>query len=220
MTSAWNWRATFFLLTIIGGIALCSFFFFPDTFRRERSLTYQAAKKHAIERVRLKAERRVARQISDPEKKAAPEVLDPLTVKVTLLDLNPLKPIWSILKRKNNLFVLLPSCECSCPQIPPPRLTSTHSTTIRFPIQSMFHYVSYVFGCPVQFQSPSSRSRPTLLWFGYVAPRRRDVSSTFSTGNMFGSVLGGRWSDYHLAKLKQENGGKSVPEVNSRFNSP
>ena len=114
VTSAWNWRATFFFLTILGGIALCSFFFFPDTFRRERSLTYQSAKKHAIERDRRKAEQRAAKEISDPEKKAAPVVLDPLTVKVTLLDLNPLKPIWSILKRKNNLFILLPSCECSC----------------------------------------------------------------------------------------------------------
>lgn len=120
VTSVWNWRATFFLLAILGGIALCSFFFFPDTFRRERSLTYQAAKKHAVERVRWNAERRAAKQTSDSEKSATPVVLDPSTVDVTLLDVNPLKPIWSILKRKNNLFILLPSCECSCPQ-PSPR---------------------------------------------------------------------------------------------------
>ena len=109
----WNWRATFFLLTTLGTIALCSFFFFNDTFRRERSLTYQAAKKHAIERVRRKAERRAANQTNDPEKSTAPIVVDPSTVGVTLLDLNPLKPIWSILKRKNNLFILIPSCECA-----------------------------------------------------------------------------------------------------------
>jgi len=178
------------------------------------------AKKHAIERTRCKAERRAAKQISDPEKNATPVVLDPLTVDVTLLDMNPLKPIWSILKRKNNLFILLPSCECLCPQPSPLGLTRIHSTAIRFPVQYMFHYVSHVLSCPVQFQSSSSRSRLTLLWFGYVVPReRRDVSSTYSTGNMFGSVLGGKWSDYNLAKLKQENGGKSAPEVNSRFNS-
>lgn len=119
VTATWNWRATFFFLAIVGGIALCSFFFFTDTFRRERSLTYQDAKRHAIERARREAERRAARQVRDPEKNATPVVLDPLTVKVTLLDLNPLKPIWSILKRKNNFFVLLPSCESFRPQITP-----------------------------------------------------------------------------------------------------
>ena len=45
------------------------------------------------------------------------------------------------------------------------------------------------------------------------------VGSTSSTGNMLGNVLGGKWSDYTLAKLKEKNGGKSVPEVNSRFDS-
>ena len=30
---------------------------------------------------------------------------------------------------------------------------------------------------------------------------------------MTGSVLGGRWSDYQLAKLKAENRGKGQPEV-------
>jgi len=183
-------------------------------------LTYQAAKKHAIERVRWKAERRAAKQTSDPEKNAAPVVLDPLTVNVTLLDVNPLKPIWSTLKRKNNLSILFPSCECSCPQPSPPGLTRIHSTTVRFPVQYMFHYVSYVLSCSVQFRSSSSRSRLTLLWFGYVVPReRRGVSSIYSTGNMFGSVLGGKWSDYNLAKFKRQNGGKGAPEVNSRFNS-
>jgi len=114
VTTAWNWRATFFLLTILGTIVLSSFFFFNDTFRRERSLTYQAAKMHAVERVTRKKERRAAKQNNDPEKNIAPVVVDPLTVKVTLLDLNLLKPIWSILKRRNNLCILFPSCECSC----------------------------------------------------------------------------------------------------------
>jgi hypothetical protein len=96
---------------------MCSFFFFIDTFRRERSLTYQAAKRHATERVRQKAERKAAKQAGDLEKNIASVVMDPSTVKVTLLDLNPLKPIWNILERKNNLSILFPSCEWSRPQI-------------------------------------------------------------------------------------------------------
>lgn len=33
------------------------------------------------------------------------------------------------------------------------------------------------------------------------------------TGSIAGSVLGGRWSDRQLAKLKDKNGGLSKPEV-------
>jgi len=113
VTNTWNWRATFFLLTILGGIALCSFFFFTDTFRRERNLTYQAAKERATERALRKAERQLANQAADPEKSFMPVLVDPSTVEVSILDVNPLTPIWSIIRRKNNFFILLPTGSCS-----------------------------------------------------------------------------------------------------------
>lgn len=43
LTQLFNWRATFWFLAIFGGLSLLSFMLFKDTFRRERSLTYQAA---------------------------------------------------------------------------------------------------------------------------------------------------------------------------------
>lgn len=43
LTQLFNWRATFWFLAIFGGLSLLSFVLFKDTFRRERSLTYQAA---------------------------------------------------------------------------------------------------------------------------------------------------------------------------------
>jgi MFS family permease len=39
------------------------------------------------------------------------------------------------------------------------------------------------------------------------------VLLSFGLGNLAGSILGGRWSDYVLAKLKEQNEGVSVPEV-------
>jgi hypothetical protein len=39
------------------------------------------------------------------------------------------------------------------------------------------------------------------------------VLLSFGLGNLAGSILGGRWSDHVLAKLKQKNGGVSEPEV-------
>jgi MFS family permease len=113
VTTAWNWRATFYLLAILGGIALCSFFFFTDTFRQERCLTYQAAKDRATERALRKAERQLASQAGDPEKSFMPVFVDPSTVKISILDVNPLSPIWNILRRKNNLFILVATGECS-----------------------------------------------------------------------------------------------------------
>ena len=42
LTSAFNWRAIFWFLTILSGFSLLSFIlFFHDTFRRGRSITYQ-----------------------------------------------------------------------------------------------------------------------------------------------------------------------------------
>ena len=38
----------------------------------------------------------------------------------------------------------------------------------------------------------------------------------FGGGNIIGSVVGGRYSDIVLARLKANNGGKSVPEFRLR----
>ena len=43
LTQAFSWRATFWFLAIFVGLCFLSFIPFRDTFRRERSLTYQAA---------------------------------------------------------------------------------------------------------------------------------------------------------------------------------
>ena len=39
------------------------------------------------------------------------------------------------------------------------------------------------------------------------------VILSFGVGSIIGSVLGGRWSDRVLRKMKRANGGISVPEV-------
>lgn len=35
----------------------------------------------------------------------------------------------------------------------------------------------------------------------------------WNSGGIAGSLLGGRWSDYELTRLKTDNGGKIYPEV-------
>jgi MFS family permease len=101
LSQIWGWRATFYFLTIIGGIVLVSLFLFNDTYRRERSLTYQSAARHALHH----AEERARKRSKDVENGLP--VIDPATVSVTLADLNLFTPIWNVLKRKNNLSMLL-----------------------------------------------------------------------------------------------------------------
>ena len=113
MTSAFDWRAIFWFLIILSGLSLLSFLlFFRDTFRRERSLTYQNV---------IKQRRKAAALSCLNSKKPAPIDGDlkgdtsteptSLTVNldVSLADVNPLKPLGQVLRRKNNVIILCSS---------------------------------------------------------------------------------------------------------------
>lgn len=52
----------------------------------------------------------------------------------------------------------------------------------------------------------SGAPHPVLLYALHRPP-------SYRVGCVTGSLLGGRWSDYKLAQLKEANGGKSCPEV-------
>ena len=102
MTSAFNWRAIFWFLTIISGLSLLSFIlFFRDTFRRERSLNYQTA----IKQRRGKA----AASTTLPSLNKQPETPLEVNHDLSLADVNPLKPMGQVLRRKNNVMVLIAS---------------------------------------------------------------------------------------------------------------
>jgi hypothetical protein len=95
LTSVFNWRAIFWFLSIISGLSLLSFIlFFHDTFRRERSLNYQTVIR----------QRRRAAALSSLNNQ--PEILN---LELSLTDVNPLKPIGQVLRRKNNVVVLIAS---------------------------------------------------------------------------------------------------------------
>ena len=95
MTSVFNWRAIFWFLSIISGLSLLSFIlFFRDTFRRERSLNYQTVIR----------QRRKAAALSSLNNQPESFNLD-----LSLADVNPLKPLGQVLRRKNNVMVLIAS---------------------------------------------------------------------------------------------------------------
>jgi predicted MFS family arabinose efflux permease len=48
LVQTWSWRATFWVLVVVAAVSIILFQFFKETFRRERSLAYQAAQDRAL----------------------------------------------------------------------------------------------------------------------------------------------------------------------------
>ncbi|KAF8802110.1 MFS general substrate transporter [Phlegmacium glaucopus] len=191
LTSAFNWRAVFWFLSIVSGLSLLSFvLFFRDTFRRERSLNYQNVIKQRRRAAALSClnekqsasnegpaidikEDTLERDATELHKETA-HAVDP---NLSLADVNPLKPLGQVLRRKNNIIVL---------------------------ISSGFQFA---FNCVIPYTS----ARTLSTFYGYSPLNIGLVTLSFGIGN----VWGGRWSDYELTRLKA-NGGKSYPEMRLR----
>ena len=119
MTSAFSWRAAYWFLAGISGLSFLSFvFFFRDTFRRERSLVYQNVIKQrrtvaAFSCLNGKQSTHndgsiigIEKNISDTKPhKTSPAV----NLDLSLTDVNYVEPVVQILRRWNNVLVLIPS---------------------------------------------------------------------------------------------------------------
>ncbi|EIN12476.1 MFS general substrate transporter [Punctularia strigosozonata HHB-11173 SS5] len=107
LTQFFNWRATFWFMVIFAGLNLLSFvFIFKDTFRRERSLTYQQVLR------RLEQERSAASTAAN-SKRASQVTLSPVKrldeITLSLKDVNPIGPVFMVLRRLNNFTILFAS---------------------------------------------------------------------------------------------------------------
>jgi len=132
LTSVWNWRAIFWFLAIFAGLIFTLFtIFFRDTFRRERSLTYQNILKQRLRSAALpphsypnkssrlrwgglqdksdaELEETTAKAgVEDTARECGTDSQVAITLSIT--DVNPLKPLLPVLRRTNNFFILLSS---------------------------------------------------------------------------------------------------------------
>ncbi|KAF8895359.1 vacuolar DHA amino acid exporter [Infundibulicybe gibba] len=184
LTTGFDWRAIFWFLAIVSGTSGMLFvIFFKDTYRRERSLTYQNVMKQIMEK-------RSAKWKNDVEAHALerkPETTDSVKniqkpsppLRLSLTDINPFKPIGLVLRRKNNVIILLASG------------------------------LQFAFGFFIAYTTARTLSSK----YHYNALKIGLVLLANGLGGMAGSLLGGRWSDRELARLKQANGGVSSPEM-------
>lgn len=217
LTVGFSWRATFWFLVIFSGISLCTFLFLPDTFRRERSMSYQTAKRRVLkERARRsQAGSRVpsptrsgtvtpmtgaqtpvyAGSINGKDNEKSEKAKDSKKVetigeqdfKLSVMDISPIRPIWFILKQRTNVCIL-------------------SASGILFAFQYGICFTAALTFARAPYHFNSIKVGLVLLSFGI--------------GNLAGSILGGRWSDHVLAKLRKENGGVIVPEMRLQSTKP
>ncbi|KIM36580.1 hypothetical protein M413DRAFT_449115 [Hebeloma cylindrosporum] len=203
LTAIWNWRAIFWFLSVLGGLIFALFFiFFHDTFRRERSLTYQNILKQRLRSAALlplsysdkssTAGRRWL-QVDKPEvelEKAAEATRTEetgrelpadvqLNVTLSLTDVNPFKPLLLVVRRKNNFLIPL-------------------SSGLIFSFSFLVVYTT---------------ARTLARSYHYTPLKIGLVALAYGIGCILGSVVGGRWSDYEFERLSAANGGKGDPEM-------
>ncbi|KAF8989037.1 vacuolar DHA amino acid exporter [Cyathus striatus] len=115
LTSALGWRSIFWFLSILGGTSVFAFvLYFRDTFRKERSLVYRdvVAKRlvqitRNLGSVKQVAEKESIEQAEDIEKQTTPSTF--VDVKLTFRDVDPIKPIFRIVKQRHNVVILFAS---------------------------------------------------------------------------------------------------------------
>ncbi|KAG2742436.1 MFS general substrate transporter [Suillus brevipes Sb2] len=193
LTQGLSWRAVFWFLVIWGGIIFAAFLFlFKDTFRKERSVTYQNVLISRLREQQSSEAKDESRNISKSEMGGeqttskdieAQRTVIPASaikdVKLSMVDVNPFPPYLSIVSRKNNLVILVAS-----------GLTFAFSFSITY-----------------------TCARTLSMYYDYDALKTGLVLLAYGIGCVAGSILGGRWSDRTLARLKAANGGVSFPEM-------
>jgi MFS family permease len=126
LTQGLSWRAVFWFLVIWGGIIFSAFLFlFKDTFRKERSATYQTVLNWRLREQQSSEAKDELRNISKSEvgeeQTTSKDIEGQRTVipasaikdvKLSITDVNPFPPYLSIVSRKNNLVMLVASGAC------------------------------------------------------------------------------------------------------------
>lgn len=106
LTQIFSWRATFYFLAIFGGVSLLAFIVFRDTFRQDRSLSYQAALRQAAQaNPSSNSEEHDATR--DVEKREAG--VEGRPPKIGLRHMQIIQPTVAIFRRPNNVLILCAS---------------------------------------------------------------------------------------------------------------
>lgn len=233
----YGWRSALYFLAVFAGIMTIAFLFFPDTWRRERSRVYQKAMADVLKRqlrAEANAEKRARKKARGLASTAPTPVTVPGTPAVTPADAGATTPPVLVLDVERGAA-------------PPPkpgmitrlarRLGLTSGDTLRPsfvdlnpipPMISIFHSPTnaavlvasgLLFACQytttytasVTFARPPYSYNPLIIGV---------VLLSFGVGNVAGSLLGGRWSDYSMRRQTAAAGGVTQPEMRLKCTLP
>lgn len=188
LTQTLGWRAIFWFLAIWGGIMLAvSIFLFKDTFRRERSSIYQAV----LQRIQRLPDTEVASGV----KKSACGDMGKFQEKST--DVEAARTTKAV----KDVTVTFTDVN------PVPAYVKILGDKNNLAI-ILSTGLGFGLSCTIGYTC----ARTLSLYYNYDALKTAFVLLFYGIGGIFGSILGGRWSDRSLMQMKAANGGVSSPE--------
>ncbi|TRM68571.1 major facilitator superfamily domain-containing protein [Schizophyllum amplum] len=230
LTTGFNWRAPFWFLVIVSGISLCGFIFlFRDTFRTERSLTYQSILKRRLrEAAKAQARRRareedatvtgVVKELQSEKGQLSKGEVDVEDTDVTAVPTPamPATPAVPDLEKGAVVVTTLPSVKITLRDVNPlpgvlAIVTRPNNLVMLFASGLLFTY---------SFIVPYTSARTLSKYYGYTPLEIGFVLLSFGVGSLGGSLLGGRWSDMMIRRLSAKNGGKTYPEMRLQSTVP
>ncbi|KAL7413574.1 major facilitator superfamily domain-containing protein [Mrakia frigida] len=231
LTSAFSWRSTFYFIAATGGVSLISFCFFPDTWRRERSLAYQTALKRSVaaaldnqatkeEKQRRKIEKGLRSgdatpmtetRVPSPDGETTPTATGGKTeVDIVVEDKKQTlgrRKWWIAGARKP---VVEQEFKLSLRDVNPLRPALA---VLKEPVNLLTVLASGILFGGQYVISFTAAVTFAAAPYNYGSLKVGLVLVSFGGGNILGSLLGGRYSDFMRAKLTKANGGITEPEM-------
>ncbi|GMK55495.1 hypothetical protein CspeluHIS016_0205510 [Cutaneotrichosporon spelunceum] len=230
--NAYGWRSTMYFLAVFAFLMTVAFCFFPDTWRRERSRVYQKAVQAALRR-QLKAQAIAEKREAKRERKRArglastattPAATNPPTPgNMTPIEeydaeaaLVPAQPSF-IARLRASLGMRERGSSPSFVDLNPlPTTVSIFRSPTNAAVllaSGLLFAVQYTttYTASVTFARAPYSYNPLIIGV---------VLLSFGMGNVVGSVVGGRYSDYALRRLTARNGGVPEPEMRLKCTMP
>ncbi|OAX40731.1 vacuolar DHA amino acid exporter [Rhizopogon vinicolor AM-OR11-026] len=201
LTQGLGWRAVFWFLVVWGGVIILAFLFlFKDTFRKERSMIYQNVLKKRVREQRSSEAKDKSRNLKVTEKGSqdgenqmnSKDVEAQRTAQRTVIPASVIKEVKLSISDVNPF---------------PPYITilsRKHNIAIFLSSGLLFAF---------SFSIAYTCARTLSMYYNYDALTTGLVLLAYGIGSVTGSILGGRWSDRTLSRLKAANGGISFPEM-------
>ncbi|KAH8082849.1 MFS general substrate transporter [Cristinia sonorae] len=203
LTHAFTWRATFWFLVIFTGTCIFPFLLFKDTFRRERSLTYQRIAKQLHQRALEESRRQsqTSTKIGEPgSERKEKESETPKKIESSTLDADG----RTSNTRHNDPEAQNPTHDMGSHSLPPLHEIKVSLKDVN-PIHPMIlvfrrvNNILIVIASGLNFAFSYSIgytcARTLSNNYHYGALKIGLVLLSFGVGNVLGSVLGGQWSD-------------------------